>query len=277
MNDRAPWWIRHFLLISAMGFLFVLLLLPLAHVVYQALLRGPSHYLASLADADTLHSIFLTFVTALISVPLNIVFGIAAAWAISKHRFWGKSLLVTLIDLPFSVSPVIAGLIFVLVFGAQTWLGRWLEGHQIQVLFALPAIVLTTVFTTLPFVAREVMPVMESVGNEQEEAALTLGASAWQTFWLVTLPNIKWGLLYGVILCTARALGEYGAVSVVSGKITGQTDTIPLRVEKLYQEYQTEAAFAVASIMVLLAFATLGLKSLLQWKVERDLKEAVEP
>jgi sulfate transport system permease protein len=224
-----------------------------------------------------MHAIFLTLVTAVVSVPLNIVFGIAAAWAVSKHDFWGKSLLVTLIDLPFSVSPVIAGVVFVLLFGAHSSLGQWLDARQIQILFAMPAIVLVTLFTTLPFVAREVMPVMEEIGNEQEEAALTLGASAWQTFWLVTLPNIKWGLLYGVILCTARALGEYGAVSVVSGKITGQTDTIPLRVEKLYQEYQTEAAFAVASIMVLLAFVTLGLKSLLQWKVERDLKEAVEP
>lgn len=270
-SRETPWWVRHLLIVSSLGIVGLLLLFPLASIFYEALLKGPLQYFLALRDPDTLHSIFLTLVAAAVSVPLNLVFGIAAAWAISKHRFRGKSVLLALIDLPFSVSPVIAGFIFILIFGSQGALGRWLDARDIQVLFALPGIVLTTIFTTFPLVAREVMPVMEAVGNDQEEAAITLGASGWQTFWYVTLPSVRWGLLYGVILCTARAMGEYGAVAVVSGKITGQTDTIPLRVEKLYQEYQTQAAFAVATLMVLLAVITLGVKTFL----EHRMKEAV--
>ncbi|HVR84575.1 MAG TPA: sulfate ABC transporter permease subunit CysW, partial [Planctomycetota bacterium] len=233
---------------------------------------GP--YFSSIADKDTLHAIFLTTGVAVIAIAVNSVFGVAASWAITKYEFWGKSLLVTLIDLPFSVSPVVSGLIYVLTFGIETRLGSWLDNHGIQILYAAPGILLATTFVTFPFVAREVMPVMEAVGIDQEEAALTLGASGWQTFWQITLPDIKWGVLYGVILCGSRAMGEYGAVSVVSGHITGKTDTLSLRVEKLYQEYQTQAAFTVASLLLFLAFLTLGVKAAVEWRLRRQLAEA---
>jgi sulfate transport system permease protein len=216
----------------------------------------------------------LTLIVAAISVPLNVVFGLAAAWAIAKFEFAGKSFLTTLIDLPFSVSPVVAGLMYVLLFGLQGEFGQWLSEHDIKIIFAVPGIVLATIFVTFPFVARELIPVMQATGSEQEQAALTLGAGGWQTFWRVTLPSVKWGLLYGVILCNARAMGEFGAVSVVSGHITGQTDTMPLRVEKLYNEYNSAAAFAVASLLALLALVTLGIKTLLEWKQARAFEEA---
>ena len=217
-------------------------------------------------DPDALAAIRLTLLAAAIAVPLNLVFGVAAAWAIAKFEFRGKSLLITLIDLPFAVSPVISGLIFVLLFGLQGWFGPWLAAHDIKIIFAVPGIVLATMFVTFPFVARELIPLMQEQGNDEEEAALALGASGWQTFWRVTLPNIKWGLLYGVILCNARAMGEFGAVSVVSGHIRGQTNTMPLHVEILYNEYNFAAAFAVASLLALLALVTLVLKSLVEWK-----------
>jgi sulfate transport system permease protein len=216
----------------------------------------------------------LTALVALIAVVINTIFGVAASWAITKYEFPGKSLLITLIDLPFSVSPVVSGLIYILTFGAQTVIGRWLDAHHIQILFAAPGIILATTFVTFPFVAREVMPLMEAIGVDQEEAALTLGASGWQTFWHVTLPDVKWGIIYGVILCGSRAMGEYGAVSVISGRITGQTDTMSLRVEKLYQDFQTQAAFTIASLLLLLAFVTLGIKTAVEWKLRRTLAEA---
>src|SRR5579863_4435996 len=247
-SNQAPVWVRYLLLLAALGFVVVLLLLPALNVLTQAFSKGVGAYVSAAGDKDTLQAVFLTTLVALIAVATNTVFGVAASWAITKYEFWGKSLLITLIDLPFSVSAVVSGLIYVLSFGIETKLGSWLDAHDIQILYATPGIVLATTFVTFPFVAREVMPVMEAVGSDQEEAALTLGASGWQTFWHITLPEIKWGVLYGVILCGSRAMGEYGAVSVVSGHITGKTDTLSLRVEKLYQEYQTQAAFTVASI-----------------------------
>jgi sulfate transport system permease protein len=219
-------------------------------------------------------AIELTLLTAAISVPLNLVFGVAASWAIAKFQFRGKSVLLTLIDLPFSVSPVIAGLIYVLLFGAQGWFGDWLSTHDIKILFAVPGIVIATIFITFPFVARELIPLMQSQGSEEEEAALVLGASGWRTFWHVTLPNIKWGLLYGVILCNARAMGEFGAVSVVSGHIRGQTNTIPLQVEILYNEYNFSAAFAIASLLAFLALVTLALKTFIEWRMQRALQQS---
>lgn len=278
MNNRsnAPGWARHLLLLSALGIVLLLLILPAANVLYQAFLKGPLSYVSALGAPDTLHAFFLTCLVAILSLAVNLVFGIAASWAITKYSFPGKSLLVSIIDLPFSVSPVVSGLIYVLTFGVQTKLGQWLSMHDIQILYAAPGIVLATTFVTFPFVAREVMPVMEAVGSDQEEAALTLGASGWQTFWHVTLPNIKWGVIYGVILCGSRAMGEYGAVSVVSSHVAGKTDTLSLRVEKLYQEYNTQAAFAVASILLFLAFITLGVKTAVEWRVRRTLREATE-
>jgi sulfate transport system permease protein len=243
----------------------------LVNVFAQALSRGWAYYVGSLAHPDSLAAIRLTLLTSLICVPLNVLFGIAAAWAIAKFDFSGKSLLITLIDLPFSVSPVVAGLMLVVLFGAQGFLGAWLREHDIKVIFAVPGIVIATLFVTFPFVARELIPLMQAIGSEQEQAALTLGASGWQTFWHVTLPSVKWGLLYGVILCNARAMGEFGAVSVVSGHITGLTDTMPLRVEKLYNEYNAAAAFAVASLLALLALVTLAIKTMLEWKTRREL------
>jgi sulfate transport system permease protein len=259
------------LLISfGLVFALVFLLLPLVNVFWQALDKGISFYISALSDPDSWAAIRLTLLVAVISVPLNVLFGLAAAWTIAKFEFPGKSLLVTLIDLPFAVSPVVAGLVFVLLFGMQGFFGRWLDDHEIKIIFAVPGIVMATIFVTVPFVARELIPVMQATGDEPEQAALTLGASGWQTFWHVTLPSVKWGLLYGVILCNSRAMGEYGAVSVVSGNILGQTETMPLRVQSLQEGYNTQAAFALASLLALLALFTLGIKTWIEWKTGRD-------
>jgi sulfate transport system permease protein len=274
MRHDAPWWVRHLLVLAAVGFAVILLVLPLLNVISEAFARGLSGYLAALADRETLHAVFLTGFVALIAVAVNLVFGVSAAWALTRYDFFGKSLLVTLIDLPFSVSPVVSGLIYVLTLGAQTRFGAWLNDQGIQILFATPGIVIATTFVTFPFVARETMPVLEAVGADQEEAALTLGASGWQTFWMVTLPNIKWGVIYGVILCGARAIGEFGAASVVSSRVSGESDTLSLRVEKLYQEYQTQAAFTVASLLLFLAVVTLVIKSVVEWRVRKTLDDA---
>jgi sulfate transport system permease protein len=266
-----PAWVRWALIGMALAFLGVFLVVPLAAVFTEAFRKGIDTYVASLAEPDALAAIKLTLLVAAISVPANLVFGIAAAWAIAKFDFKGKSLLVTLIDLPFAVSPVIAGLIYVLLFGAQGWFGPWLQEHDIRIIFAVPGIVLATIFITFPFIARELIPLMQAQGTEEEEAARVLGASGWQMFWRVTLPNIKWGLLYGVILCNARAMGEFGAVSVVSGHVRGLTNTMPLHVEILYNEYNFAAAFAVASLLAFLALITLLLKSVIEWKTRGDL------
>jgi len=268
--------IKWLLIAVALAFCLVFLLLPLANVFARALALGWNYYFASLAEADTRASIRLTLLVAGISVPLNVVFGVAAAWAIAKFNFSGKSLLITLIDLPFSVSPVVAGLMFVVLFGLQGFFGKWLDAHGVQIIFAVPGIVLATVFVTFPFVARELIPVMQATGTEQEQAALTLGANGWQTFWHVTLPSVKWGLIYGIILCNARAMGEFGAVSVVSGHIRGQTETMPLCVQALYEGGATSgaAAFAVASLLALLALITLGVKTLMEWKQTREYAHA---
>jgi sulfate transport system permease protein len=266
--------IKWMLIGVALGFCFVFLLLPLANVFAQALAKGWSYYWGSLAHPDSWAAIRLTLLVSAISVPLNVLFGLAAAWAIAKFDFKGKSLLITLIDLPFSVSPVVAGLMFIVLFGMQGFFGQWLDAHNIKIIFAVPGIVLATTFVTFPFVARELIPIMQATGTEQEQAALTLGANGWQTFWHVTLPSVKWGLIYGIILCNARAMGEFGAVSVVSGHIAGQTDTMPLRVEKLYNEYNAPAAFAVASLLALLALLTLVIKSVLEWKQAKEHSRA---
>ena len=262
-----PAWVRWLLIMIALAFLTLFLFLPLAAVFAEAFKKGLQSYLDAIAEPDALAAIRLTLAIAAIAVPLNLGFGVAAAWVIAKFEFRGKQLLLTLIDLPFSVSPVIAGLIFVLLFGAQGWLGPWLREHDVRILFAIPGMLLATIFVTFPFVARELIPLMQAQGSEAEEAALVLGASGWQTFYRVTLPNIRWGLLYGVILCNARAMGEFGAVSVVSGHIRGETTTIPLQVEILYNEYNFAAAFAVASLLACLALVTLALKSLIQWRL----------
>ncbi len=254
-----PWPLKWLLIAIALAFSAVFLLLPLANVFAQDLAKGWHYYWASLTHPDSWAAIRLTLLVAVVSVPLNVLFGLAAAWAIAKFDFPGKALLLTLIDLPFSVSPVVAGLMFVVLFGLQGFFGRWLDAHNLQIIFAVPGIILATTFVTFPFVARELVPVMQATGAEQEQAALTLGANGWQTFWHVTLPSVKWGLIYGIILCNARAMGEFGAVSVVSGHITGYTDTMPLRVEKLNNEYNAQAAFAVASLLALLALLTLAL------------------
>jgi sulfate/thiosulfate transport system permease protein len=258
------------LITVAMLFCAGFLLLPLVNVFAQAFSKGWKWYLQSLTNPDSWAAIRLTLLVAAISVPINVIFGLAASWAIAKFKFRGRSLLITLIDLPFSVSPVVAGLLFVLLFGLQGFFGKWLDAHDIKIIFAVPGIVLATVFVTFPFVARELIPVMQATGTEQEQAALTLGANGWQTFWHVTLPSVKWGLLYGIVLCNARAMGEFGAVSVVSGHITGQTETMPLRVESLNNEFQTASAFAVASLLALLALVTLGIKTVLEWKQARE-------
>ncbi len=268
--------VRITLVALALGFMALFLVLPLAAVFTEALRKGWGAYLEALKEPDAWAAIRLTLITAAIAVPLNLIFGVSAAWAIAKFDFKGKAFLTTLIDLPFSVSPVVAGLIYVLVFGAQGWLGPWLAEHDIRIIFAVPGIILATTFVTFPFIARELIPLMQAQGNEEEQAAQVLGASGWQTFWLVTLPNIKWGLLYGVILCNARAMGEFGAVSVVSGHIRGQTNTMPLHVEVLYNEYQSVAAFAVASLLALLAIVTLVIKSVIEWRHERELRAAAE-
>ena len=261
-----PVWVRALLIGIALAFLTLFLFIPLIAVFTEALKKGWDAYVAAIVEPDAISAIKLTLITAAIAVPLNLVFGVAAAWAIAKFDFRGKNVLLTLIDLPFSVSPVISGLIYVLLFGAQGWFGDWLRAHDIKILFAVPGIVLATIFVTFPFVARELIPLMQSQGTEEEEAALVLGASGWRTFWHVTLPNIKWGLLYGVILCNARAMGEFGAVSVVSGHIRGETNTMPLQVEILYNEYNFAAAFAVASLLALLALVTLALKTFVEWR-----------
>ena len=258
----------------AIAFLALTLFLPLVVVFTEALRKGADVYVQAIKDPDALSAVRLTLLTAALAVPLNLVFGLAASWAIAKFEFRGKSLLTTLIDLPFAVSPVISGLIYVLLFGAQGWLGPWLSAHDIKLIFAVPGIVLATIFVTFPFIARELIPLMQALGKEEEEAAVSLGASGWQTFRRVTLPNIKWGLLYGVILCNARAMGEFGAVSVVSGHIRGQTNTMPLHVEILYNEYNFAAAFAVASLLALLALLTLAAKSLVEWKNRQELDAA---
>ena len=263
--------VRRLLIGLALAFMLLFLVLPLAAVFAEALKSGWGAYLEALKDPDAQSAIRLTLLTAAISVPLNLVFGVAAAWCIAKFEFKGKAFLTTLIDLPFSVSPVVTGLIYVLVFGAQGWLGPWLAEHDIKIIFAVPGIVLATVFVTFPFIARELIPLMQAQGTDEEQAAQVLGANGWQTFWHVTLPNIKWGLIYGVILCNARAMGEFGAVSVVSGHIRGQTNTMPLHVEVLYNEYQGQAAFAVASLLALLAIVTLIIKTVVQWHHARQL------
>ncbi len=266
--------VRMAIVLSGIGFLVLFLILPLAVVFGEALSKGIETYWSAVREPDALAAIKLTFLAAGISVPLNLVFGVAAAWAIAKFDFVGKSFLTTLIDLPFAISPVISGLIFVLLFGAQGLLGPWLAAHDIKMIFAVPGIVLATLFITFPFVARELIPVMQEQGADEEEAAIILGASGWQTFWKVTLPNVKWGLVYGVILCNARAMGEFGAVSVVSGHIRGETNTLPLHVEILYNEYNFAAAFAVASILTLLALLTLILKSLVEWRANVQRRDA---
>ncbi len=275
-TTEAPW-VRYTLIGIALVFMLLFLVLPLAAVFAEALRKGFGAYLEGLREPDAWSAIKLTLITALIAVPLNLVFGVAAAWAIAKFEFRGKQVLVTLIDLPFSVSPVVAGLIYVLLFGAQGWLGPWLSAHDVKIIFAIPGIVLATVFVTFPFVARELIPLMQAQGTDEEQAALVLGASGWQTFYRVTLPNIKWGLLYGVILCTARAMGEFGAVSVVSGHIRGETNTIPLHVEILYNEYNFVGAFACASLLALTALLTLGLKSLVEWHASRPAASRAVP
>lgn len=273
---QEPNWVRWLLIALAFAFLTLFLFIPLISVFYEAFKKGIDVYLAAITDPDALSAIKLTLMVAAIAVPLNLVFGVAAAWAIAKFEFRGKNLLITLIDLPFSVSPVVSGLIYVLVFGLQGWFGSWLVEHDMKIIFAVPGIVLATVFVTVPFIARELIPLMQAQGTEEEEAAVVLGASGWQTFYKVTLPNIKWGLLYGAILCNARAMGEFGAVSVVSGHIRGSTNTMPLHVEILYNEYNFAAAFAVASLLALLALVTLVLKTLIEIHNKKNLKERGE-
>jgi sulfate/thiosulfate transport system permease protein len=258
--------VRWILTAVAIAFLGLFLFMPLAAVFVEGLRKGVDVYVSAITEADALSAMKLTMIAAVIAVPLNLVFGVAAAWAVAKFDFRGKSLLITLIDLPFAVSPVIAGLIYVLIFGLQGWFGAWLSDHDFKVIFAIPGIVLATIFVTFPFVARELIPLMQAQGKEEEEAALVLGASGWKILWLVTLPNVKWGLLYGVILTNARAMGEFGAVSVVSGHIRGLTNTMPLHVEILYNEYNYAAAFAVASLLALLALVTLALKTYVEWQ-----------
>jgi sulfate/thiosulfate transport system permease protein len=272
-TTESPW-VRCTLIGLALGFMALFLFVPLATVFFEALKKGWDVYLAAITEPDALSAIQLTLIAAAISVPLNLVFGIAAAWAIAKFDFRGKNVLLTLIDLPFSVSPVIAGLIYVLVFGLQGWFGAWLQANDLKVIFAVPGIVLATLFVTFPFVARELIPLMQAQGIEQEEAARVLGASGWQIFWRVTLPNVKWALLYGVILCNARAMGEFGAVSVVSGHIRGQTNTMPLHIEIVYNEYQFAAAFAVASLLAGLALVTLVLKYIVEQRVKASVRKA---
>lgn len=274
---NEPSVVRWALISTAVLFLGVFLFVPLAAIFTEALRKGLSAYVAAFTEPDALAAVRLTLLTASIAVPLNLVFGIAAAWAIAKFEFIGKHLLITLIDLPFAISPVISGLIYVLLFGLQGWLGPWLAAHDIKLLFAVPGIVLATIFVTFPFVARELIPLMQGQGIDEEEAAIVLGASGWQMFWRVTFPNIKWGVLYGVILCNARAMGEFGAVSVVSGHVRGLTNTMPLHVEILYNEYNFTAAFAVASSLAMLALVTLAAKSAIERRLPRLSPEAARP
>ena len=272
---QDPWLVRWGLIIAAVGIVGVLVIVPIINVFYEALARGAGTYIQNLlADSDTRHAIVLTLTVAPVAVALNVVFGVAAAWAIARYHFPGRTIVTTLIDLPFSVSPVVAGLIFVLLFGLQGYFGPWLRAHHFKIIFATPGLILATAFVTCPFVARELIPVMQAIGTEEEIAALSLGANGWQLFWRVTVPNIQWGLLYGVILCNARAMGEFGAVYVVSGHIAGKTDTMPLRVEKLLQEYNLPGAFALASLLTLLALATLIVNVGLERKMQSDAAKA---
>ena len=264
-----PFWVRWTLIGLSVAFLALFLIVPVAAIFAEALRKGFAMYLASFSEPDALSAIKLTLLAAGISVPANLVFGLAASWALAKFQFRGRNVLITLIDLPFAISPVISGLIYILLFGMQGWLGPWLSEHDIKIVFAVPGIVLATIFVTFPFVARELIPLMQEQGTEEEQAALLLGANGWQVFWRVTLPNVKWALLYGVILCNARAMGEFGAVSVVSGHIRGQTNTLPLHIEILYNEYNFVAAFSVASLLAVLALLTLVLKSIVEWKARR--------
>ncbi len=270
-----PPWVRRLLIAGAVFVIGILVIVPLVEVFVEAFADGPGAYWRTLTgDPDTWSAVTLTLTVAPVAVVLNLVFGMAAAWAIARFRFPGRTVLTSLIDLPFSVSPVVAGLIFVLIFGLQGYLGPWLRAHDWKVIFATPGLILATTFVTFPFVARELIPVMEAIGADEEIAAVSLGASGWQMFRRVTLPNVKWGLVYGIILCNARAMGEFGAVYVVSGHITGRTDTMPLRVEKLFQEYNMPGAFAVASVLASLALVTLAIKTALEWKTRRDVEEA---
>ena len=267
---QEPAWVRYVLLTVGLGFLFFFLGLPLVAVFVEALAQGLPVYLEALKEPETRSAIWLTIVIALAVLPFNILFGVAAAWAIAKFDFRGKSLLITLIDLPFAVSPVVAGLIFILLFGSQGYFGEWLSAHEVKIIFAVPGMIIATLFITFPFIARELIPLMQSQGKDEEEAAVSLGASGWQMFWRVTLPNIKWGLLYGVILSNARAMGEFGAVSVVSGHIRGETNTLPLHVEILYNEYNAIGAFAAASVLALLALVTLVAKTIVEWRMRKE-------
>jgi sulfate transport system permease protein len=274
---QDPWLVRWGLILAAVGVVGVLVIVPVINVFYEALARGAGTYIQNLiSDPDTRHAILLTLTVAPVAVVLNVVFGVAAAWAIARYQFPGRTILTTLIDLPFSVSPVVAGLIFVLLFGLQGYFGPWLRAHHLKIIFAMPGLILATAFVTCPFVARELIPVLEAVGTEEEIGALSLGANGWQIFWRVTVPNIKWGLLYGVILCNARAMGEFGAVYVVSGHIAGKTDTMPLRVEKLFQEYNLPGSFALASLLTLLALVTLLVKVGLERKIQGDAAKALQ-
>ncbi len=270
-SAAEPAWMQVILITISLLFLGLFLVLPLITIFIQAFDQGLKVYLAAITDPEALSAIKLTLLVIVIAVPLNAIFGVAAAWAISKFQFRGKNLLITIIDLPFAVSPVIAGLVFVLLFSTHGLFGEWLFAHDIKIIFAVPGIVLATIFVTLPFVARELIPLMQAQGTSEEEASISLGAGGWKTFWYVTIPNIKWGLLYGIILCNARAIGEFGAVSVVSGHIRGLTNTMPLHIEILYGEYQFAAAFAVATLMSILAIITLVIKSVLEWKTKKQL------
>ena len=277
---QEPAWVRAALLAAGLGFLLLFLALPLFAVFAEALAQGWPIYAAALLEPETRSAVGLTVLIALIALPFNIAFGVAAAWAIAKFEFRGKALLITLIDLPFAVSPVVAGLVFILLFGAQGAFGPWLSAHEIKIIFAVPGMILATLFITFPFIARELIPLMQSQGRDEEEAAVSLGASGWQMFWRVTLPNIKWGLLYGVILSNARAMGEFGAVSVVSGHIRGETNPLPLHVEILYNEYNAVGAFAAASVLALLALVTLAAKSIVEWRMKKEtdmLNTAMSP
>ncbi len=270
---QDPWWLQYGTMAIAFSFLALFLGVPLVGVFYEALSWGVMAYWEALNEPDALHAIQLTLIVALLCIPMNLIFGICAAWAIAKFDFPGKSLLTTLIDLPFSISPVIVGVMFILVYGIYGWLGPWLMAWNVKIIFALPGIILVSLFITFPFVARELIPLMQAQGRDDEEAAVTLGASGLQTFWRVTLPNIKWGLLYGVVLSNARAMGEFGAVSVVSGHIRGETNTLPLHVEILYNEYQAVAAFAAASVLSFLALLTIAAKAVIEWHIRRERRE----
>jgi sulfate transport system permease protein len=271
-----PWWVRAMIVSISISFVALMLVLPLGVIFFEAFRKGVSVYLKAFQDRNAIRAIFMTCLAAGIAVPLNLVFGITASWAIAKFQFRGKGLLIALIDLPFAISPVISGLVYILVFGMQGWLGKWLDGFGIQVIFAVPGIVLATIFVTFPFVARELIPLMQEQGSEEEWAAVSLGANGWQTFWRVTLPNIKWGVLYGVLLCNARAMGEFGAVSVVSSNIRGGTNTLPLHIDALYNDYNSVAAFAMASILASLGVITLIGKTLLERKLEQESNSSLE-